>query len=78
MAIHNPETIINELKKLKKADIFTFDQKLPDTEPKFKYYFEWDNLAVLQIKSFEHWWNKQIHNDARRMVRKSTKEWCGG
>lgn len=72
--IRNPETIINKLKKSKKADILTFDQKLPDTEPKFKYYFEWDNLAVLQIKSFEHWWNKQIHNDARRMVRKAEKK----
>ncbi|MFX0136121.1 MAG: hypothetical protein ACFFDN_20945 [Candidatus Hodarchaeota archaeon] len=72
--IHNPEIIINELKKNKKADIFTFDQKLPYTEPKFNYYFEWDNFAVLQIKSFEHWWNKQIHNDARRMVRKAEKK----
>ena len=71
--VHNPETIINRLKEIRKADIFTFDQKLPDTEPKFKYYFEWDNLAVLQIKSFEHWWNKQIQNDARRMVRKAQK-----
>lgn len=71
--IQNPEIIVNELKKVKKADIFTFDQKLPDTEPKFNYYFEWDNLAVLQIKSFDYWWNKQIHNDARRMVRKAAK-----
>jgi hypothetical protein len=69
-----PETIINEIKKRGTADIFTFDQKLPETDPKFKYYFEWDNLAVLHIKTFEHWWNKQIHNDARRMVRKAEKK----
>jgi hypothetical protein len=72
--VHTPETIINELKKTGTADIFTFDQKLPETDPRFKYYFEWDNLAVLHIKSFEHWWNKQIHNDARRMVRKAEKK----
>jgi hypothetical protein len=71
--VHNPENILNELRKTRKADLFTFDQKLPDTEPKFKYYYEWDNFAVLQITSFEYWWNKQIHNDARRMVRKAEK-----
>ncbi len=71
--ISNPEVIIEELRKSKKADIFTFDQKLPDTEPKFDYYFELDNHAVLEIESFEHWWNKQIRNDARRMVRKAEK-----
>lgn len=70
----NPEKIINGLVKNKKADIFTFDQKLPHTEPKFNYYFEWDNLAVLEINSYEDWWNNQIHNDARRMVRKAEKK----
>jgi hypothetical protein len=71
--VQNPESIINELKRIRRADIFTFDQKLPESEPKFKYYFEWDNFAVLQIKGFEYWWKEQIHNDARRMVRKAEK-----
>jgi len=72
--VQDPEAIINELKKRRKADIFTFDQKIPDTEPKFNYYYEWDNFAVLEITSFDHWWNKQIGNDARRMVRKAEKQ----
>jgi len=72
--INNPEVIIEELRKSKKADIFTFDQKLPDTKPKFDYYFEMDNHAALEIESFEYWWNKQIGNDARRMVRKAEKQ----
>lgn len=71
--VNSPETIINELRKIGLADIFTFDQKLPESEPKFKYYFEWDNIAVLHITSFEDWWKNQIHNDARRMVRKAEK-----
>jgi hypothetical protein len=71
--VRHPEAIINELRNIKKADIFTFNQKPPETRPDFDYYFEWDNLAVLQIKSFEHWWNEEIHNDARRMVRKAAK-----
>jgi hypothetical protein len=71
--IADPETLITELRTIQTADIFTFDQKLPHTEPKFKYYFEWDNIAVLQIRNFDHWWNNQIQNDARRMVRKAHK-----
>lgn len=72
--IENPELIIDEVRKLGLADIFTFDQKLPHTEPRFPYYLENDNLAVLKIDSFEHWWNTQIGNDARRMVRKAQKQ----
>ena len=72
--IHNPELIIIELKKTKKTDIFTWDQKIPDKELKFNYYYEWNNFAVLKIKSYEDWWNKKIKNDARRMVRKAEKK----
>lgn len=72
--IENPESFISELKQLHLADIFTFDQKLPHTEPQFPYYWEKDNLAVLRIESFESWWNVQIGNDARRMVRKAQKQ----
>lgn len=71
--VNNPELLIEELRSTRKADIFTFDQKLPDTKPKFDYYFEWDNHAALEIESFGYWWNKQIGNDARRMVRKAEK-----
>ena len=71
--IRDPEKIVSRLKQNKNADLFTFDQKPPDYEPRFNYYFEWDNLAVLEIKSFEHWWKHQIRNDARRMVRKAQK-----
>ncbi len=69
----DPESIVSELRRRRRADIFTFDQKLLETEPRFPYYFEWDNLAVLTIKTYEHWWNAQIKNDARRMVRKAEK-----
>jgi hypothetical protein len=67
------ETIIGELKSRRRADIFTFDQKLLETQPRFPYYFEWDNLAVLTINTYQDWWNNKIKNDARRMVRKAEK-----
>lgn len=72
--IEDPEVFISELKQLRLADIFTFEQKLPHTEPRFSYFWEKDNLAVLKIEGFKHWWNAQIGNDARRMVRKAQKQ----
>jgi hypothetical protein len=71
--VKNPEVIINELKKNKIADIFTFEQKLPDVKPKYNYFYKLDNLAVLKIQDYNYWWEKQINNDARRMVRKAEK-----
>jgi len=71
--IGDPESFVYQLRHLAKADLFTFDRKLPDTESNFNYYFEWDNVAAIRITSAEAWWNNQIHNDARRMVRKATK-----
>lgn len=71
--VARPGIIIDRLRSLKVADIFTFDQKPPDTAPKFDFFYEWDNLAVLKIEGYDHWWNKQIGNDARRMVRKAAK-----
>jgi hypothetical protein len=35
---------------------------------------EWDNLAVLPVSTFDHWWTKQIDNKTRNMVRKAEKK----
>ncbi len=57
-----------------KADIFTFSQKLPDSNPRYSYHMEWDNLAVIPISSFAEWWEKRVDASVRRAVRKATKE----
>jgi len=72
--IDNPDILVEKLKNNTTADIFTFNQKLPHTAPKYKYYSEKDNFAVLKIHSFEQWWKNQIKNDVRRMVRKAEKK----
>jgi len=72
--VGNPEKIIEGIKKEKEADVFTFEQKLPDTKAKYNYYHEWDNQAVLKIIDYDDWWKNKINNDARRMVRKSKKK----
>ena len=56
------------------ADIFSFWQRFPDTKPRYRdLYMEWDNVAVLEVKSFEDWW-KKIGKKTRNMVRKAEKK----
>src|SRR5271165_5059314 len=71
----DPEAVLVGLRRCAyKADLFTFMQRLPETEPKHSYPMEWDNLAVLPITTFDHWWKKQIDNKTRNMVRKAEKK----
>ena len=73
--VKNPESIIKKLKdKRPKADIFTFWQRLPETKPKYNYYMEWDSVAALPIKTFDHWWKKQINAKTRNLIRKAQKK----
>ena len=70
--IEDPASLIQSLKSSKvRADIFTFWQRLPETHPKFDYYFEWDNFAAIPIKSYDHWLEKQIDRNSRRAVNRS-------
>lgn len=72
--VTDPERFVSQLKESGlKADIFTFAQRLPEGVPKFSYYCEWDNLAVIPITSFSEWWEKRVESSVRRAVRKATK-----
>jgi hypothetical protein len=72
--VHDPASVITALIDVEpKLDIFTFWQRVPETEPKYQYYTEWESLAVLPIKSFDYWWNKQAKGTTRNIVRKSQK-----
>ena len=74
--LDDPEAALQELRKSdSRIDLFTFLQKLTDaTTPKYAYPMEWDNMAVLKVSTFEHWWEKQIGQSARNKVRKATKK----
>lgn len=73
--VTDPLSIINVLKKSKlKADIFTFSQRLPYSKPKFKYYYELDNVAAIPISSFDHWWNNILSTSVRKHTRKAQKK----
>lgn len=74
--VENPGSVVAALKDSRpKADIFTFWQRLPDVEPRFDFYREWESIAALPVKSFDHWWNKQIKSKTRNLIRKAEK--CG-
>jgi hypothetical protein len=57
-----------------RIDLFTFMQKVPDTSPKYRFPMEWDNLAVLSVSTFDHWWTKQINDKTRNMARRAGKK----
>jgi hypothetical protein len=72
--VKDPSYVINTLKGSGiNADIFTFWQRLPETEPKYDYHWEPADLAALPVSSYENWWLKDIHSNVRTIIRKSAK-----
>ncbi|MEQ1849955.1 MAG: GNAT family N-acetyltransferase [Chthoniobacteraceae bacterium] len=74
--VRDPSAMIETLKNSDgfKPDIFTFWQRLPDLEPRHSFQSEWEEIAVLPIQSYEHWFNKQIKSRTRGLIRKAEKE----
>ncbi len=74
--VDDPERVIAILRDHPEItpDIFTFWQRLPDLEPKYAFHREWEDIAVLPITSYDHWWNQQIKSRVRSQIRKSEKE----
>jgi hypothetical protein len=70
----SPELIIAELKSLKgRPDIFTFAQRVPEVSPRYAYYHEPDNYAVLPVSTYDEWLEKRISATTRRNIRLSAK-----
>jgi hypothetical protein len=74
--LYDPFAAIETLRQVRgfKPDIFTFWQRIPDTEPKYSFYRESEDLAVLPITTYEHWWNHQIKSRVRNQIKKCEKE----
>ena len=73
--IDDPQAMLDGLRKCKgRIDLFTFIQRIPETEPKYSYPMEWDNLAVLPVSSFDHWWKEQIGFKARNKAKQAEKK----
>jgi hypothetical protein len=72
--IGDPERIVQALKgRARIPDIFTFWQRLPDTEPVHPYYHEAESLSAIPLKDFQHWWEKQIKTDTRKKAKRPEK-----
>jgi len=73
--LDDPEPVLKALKGCgTRIDIFTFMQRLTEPEPKYSYPMEWDNLAVLPVSTFDHWFKKQIRFAPRGRVRQAEKK----
>lgn len=71
----DPRRVVEQLRKLPHPpDLFTFTQRVPDTQPKLDYHLEWDNVAVVPVSTHDHWLQKQISSASRRNVRTSEKK----
>ncbi len=66
--LDDPESIIASLGG-RSVDIFTFFQRVPHTEPKFKYHLDNYEVAVIQLTSYDYWWRQCIRKTARQSVK---------
>ena len=72
--VHDPQLATVALKGASvRADIFTFWQRPPQREPRYRFHTEWESLAVLPVTTFNDWWSKQIKPETRNLVRKAQK-----
>src|SRR5690242_381937 len=70
----DPAAVIASLKDCSLGvDIFSFCQRVPDTEPVFPFLHEPEGLAALRVTTFDNWLNKQVKPTARNKVRKAQK-----
>src|SRR5208282_5919852 len=74
--LENPELYIDRLKadgkNTLRADIFSFTQKLPGTQPVYSYPMEWESVAAVHLVSFKEWW-ESLPQETRKNVRRSQK-----
>jgi len=74
-ALTDPESVLEGLRNSGvRIDLFTFIQALPETQPKYAYPMEWDNLAVLPVSTFDEWYKHQIRFPPRGRIRQAEKK----
>ncbi len=74
--LENPELYLAAIKsdpnQILNADIFSFTQKLPATQPKYPYPTEWESVAAIPLASYKQWW-EGLPQESRKNVRRSLK-----
>jgi len=72
----NPQAIADQLRSWPglDVDILAFWNPLPDPEPRHAGLLEFEEVAVLQIQSYEDWWQNRIKSRTRNLIRKAEKQ----
>ena len=72
--VRDPEAVLEVLRAdtAVGADVFSFCQRLPNTEPSFPYQHDPESIAALQIQSYEEWW-ASLEGTTRTQIRKTGK-----
>lgn len=71
----DPNRVLEKLRGVpRKPDLFTFAQRVPDTQPRFQFHMELDNVAVIPLSSYDIWFKEQISSASRRNIRASEKK----
>jgi hypothetical protein len=72
--VPEPESYLTAIRSWDaKPDLFAFCQKITDPTPKFKYFHDWDNFAVIPITTYEEWL-KSAKKDVKENLRRATRE----
>ena len=73
--VEDPESIVAALEQSPaRADLFSFWQRLPFTEPRYSYCLDWEQIAVLPVRTYDDWYHTQINNKTRNLIAKAKKK----
>lgn len=71
--IAEPEAFVRSLRNAPPADVLTFTRPLPESEPRYPFQIEWDNVAVADLaQGFKPWW-EGLPQETRKNVRRSQR-----
>jgi hypothetical protein len=72
-SVAQPESFIRRLRESNlKADVFTFAQRIPDVELRYRYRVEWENVAAAPTSSYAQWWSS-VSQAVRKNVNRARK-----
>lgn len=72
--VNEPHGLVARLKtEGVRADLFTFTQEMTEALPKYRFHREDDQIAVLPITTYEHWFDEEIGFRPRNKLRKAFK-----
>ena len=71
----DPNVVLDDLRRSRRrVDLFTFVQSLSEPPVSYPYVMEMDNLAVLQLSTFDQWWTEQLGFKGRNKAKQAAKK----